>query len=84
MTPEDAVQLRSQLPHAWFLVPGVGAQGGSLTAALAGSRSDGLGSLVVCSRALLYPSTPSELFEADWGRFISEQIAAMRSRFPEG
>ena len=68
----------TQLPHAWPVVPGVGAQGGSLTVALAGARSDGLGSFVVCSRALLIQA-PNGLKQI--GGFISEQIAAMRSRF---
>ena len=83
MTPEDAIQLRAQLPHSWFLVPGVGAQGGSLRAALAGTRDDGLGSLVVCSRALLYPQGHNEPYETNWGGYIAQQIATMRGRFAD-
>ena len=51
----DAVALRARMPHAWFLVPGVGAQGGSAAQALAGTRADGLGALPVASRSLLFP-----------------------------
>jgi uridine monophosphate synthetase len=44
---------RAAAPGLWFLVPGVGAQGGDLDAALAaGLRADGLGMLVAVSRSI--------------------------------
>jgi orotidine-5'-phosphate decarboxylase len=52
---EHAVDLREHMPGAWFLVPGVGAQGGSAAQAMAGMRADGLGSLPVASRSVLFP-----------------------------
>lgn len=46
-------RMRSQSPEQWFLVPGVGAQGGDLQATLrAGLRPDGSGLLINTSRAL--------------------------------
>ena len=46
-------RLRALAPELWFLLPGVGAQGGDLAAALgAGLRRDGLGLLVNVSRSL--------------------------------
>ena len=58
MSPTDARVLRSQMPAAWFLVPGVGAQGGSIADALAGLRPDGLGALVMSSREVLFGAGP--------------------------
>jgi orotidine-5'-phosphate decarboxylase len=81
MTPTDAREMRTKLPSSWFLVPGVGAQGGSIQNALAGSRPDSMGSLVVCSRALLYPNQDSEEYENAPGHFIKSQIEKMRERF---
>lgn len=51
---DDARRLRALLPQAWFLVPGLGAQGGTAAQALAGARADGLGALPVASRSVLF------------------------------
>ncbi|MBT9393211.1 orotidine-5'-phosphate decarboxylase [Hymenobacter sp. NST-14] len=51
--PEALAQVREICPEQWFLVPGVGAQGGDLAATLrAGLRPDGTGLLINTSRAL--------------------------------
>ncbi|MBI5291935.1 MAG: orotidine-5'-phosphate decarboxylase [Chloroflexi bacterium] len=51
--PAALERVRAMAPGLWFLVPGVGAQGGDLAAALrAGLRADGLGMLINVSRAV--------------------------------
>jgi uridine monophosphate synthetase len=51
--PAAIARVRALAPELWLLVPGVGAQGGELRAALdAGMREDGLGILVNVSRSL--------------------------------
>lgn len=50
--PEEAKTLRQLMPHAIFLVPGYGAQGGTAAEALAGRRDDGQGVLVNASRSI--------------------------------
>ncbi|MBC6606102.1 orotidine-5'-phosphate decarboxylase [Hymenobacter sp. BT188] len=46
-------RVRESCPTQWFLVPGIGAQGGDLAATLqAGLRADGLGLLINTSRAI--------------------------------
>jgi orotidine-5'-phosphate decarboxylase len=50
----EAQVLRGRMPAAWFLVPGLGSQGGAPADALAGRRPDGLGSLPVASRSVLF------------------------------
>jgi len=55
-SPEDARSLRERMPSAWFLVPGVGAQGGDARNAVAGARPDGLGCVVNSSRGVLFPA----------------------------
>ncbi|KAH9584208.1 Orotidine 5'-phosphate decarboxylase domain [Trypanosoma melophagium] len=58
----DAVALgrvRARAPTLWFLVPGIGAQGGDLKAALeAGLRADGSGMLINVSRAVARAEDP--------------------------
>jgi uridine monophosphate synthetase len=54
-------RVRSAAPDLWFLVPGVGAQGGDLQASLAaGLRPDGLGVLINVSRQIAKASDPHE------------------------
>lgn len=48
-------KLRCQYPTHWFLVPGVGAQGGDLTAVQEAFNDDGHGAIINSSRAILYP-----------------------------
>ncbi len=51
--PQALADVRAVAPDAWFLVPGVGAQGGNLAASLAaGLRPDGLGVLLAVSRGV--------------------------------
>lgn len=72
----EVAALRAAMPDAWFLVPGVGAQGGSAAQALAGRRADGLGSLVVSSRAVLFPSAPDPAYEDDPESWIRQRVRA--------
>ncbi|RMG45072.1 MAG: orotidine-5'-phosphate decarboxylase [Candidatus Dadabacteria bacterium] len=50
--PEEAKRLRELMPQSYFLIPGLGAQGGSGKDALAGLTTDGRGAVVNASRGL--------------------------------
>jgi len=57
--PKALRAVRALAPQAWFLVPGIGAQGGDLNAAIAaGLRADGLGVVINVSRAICYAPDP--------------------------
>ena len=53
LEPELIKFFREEMPHAWFLMPGVGAQGGNLEAAT-NVQKDGLGVIIPVGRAVLY------------------------------
>lgn len=72
---DQARRLRVQMPGAWFLVPGVGAQGGDLSQALAGRRPDGMGSLVVSARGILFPPAGTE--DVDVGTAIGDRARTL-------
>jgi uridine monophosphate synthetase len=73
--PEALARVRAHAPDAWILLPGVGAQGGDLSAALAaGLRADGLGVVVNSSRGIIYAGDPGQ---AAWK--LRQQINAARS-----
>jgi orotidine-5'-phosphate decarboxylase len=62
---KEAQLYRKAMPKAWFLVPGVGAQGGGAKQALAGRNQQGRGSLVVSSRSLLFPSNRGDVYDSN-------------------
>jgi orotidine-5'-phosphate decarboxylase len=53
--PAAAHKLRARLPHSLFLVPGFGAQGGSLDTVRACFNDAGRGALVNSARAVMFP-----------------------------
>jgi len=82
---EALARVRALAPDLWFLVPGVGAQGGDLEAVLrAGLRSDGLGLLINVSRSIARAADPGaeakrmrdeiNLLKDELGRMKDERI----------
>jgi uridine monophosphate synthetase len=57
--PAALARVRTVAPNLWFLVPGIGTQGGDLPAAIqAGLRADGLGLLFNASRSIADAPVP--------------------------
>jgi orotidine-5'-phosphate decarboxylase len=52
--PEQLTELRSAMPHTWFLVPGFGAQGGSASSVAGAFDTNGLGAIVNNSRGIIF------------------------------
>jgi orotidine-5'-phosphate decarboxylase len=52
--PQQAAELRKTMPHAFFLVPGYGAQGGTAADVKPCFNADGLGAIVNSSRGIIY------------------------------
>jgi orotidine-5'-phosphate decarboxylase len=84
--PGAAAALRSIAPHAVFLIPGFGAQGGSGATVLASLDRQGLGAIVSSSRAIMYPpgidaakDLTAEIRRAAQG-FIADVKAALGAR----
>lgn len=63
--PEELARLRKLCPDMWFLVPGVGAQGGDVEKVVkAGCDADGYGMAVNSSRGIIYASKGTDFAEA--------------------
>lgn len=63
--PEAIAEIRAAWPRTWFLIPGVGAQGGEVEAVLqAGMSPDGGGLIINASRAILYAENPRQAAQA--------------------
>jgi orotidine-5'-phosphate decarboxylase len=52
--PQQLAELRDAMPHAWLLIPGFGAQGGSVEDVAAGFDAEGLGAIVNNSRGIIF------------------------------
>lgn len=62
--PEQLAELRGQMPHAWFLVPGYGAQGGGGADVQPAFDDRGLGAIVNSSRGIIFAYERPELSSA--------------------
>lgn len=60
---EELGEIRKMLPHHFFLVPGVGAQGGDLQAVARYGLNDQVGLLVNSSRGIIYASNGEDFAE---------------------
>lgn len=64
-SPEALARVRAVAPQAWFLAPGIGAQGGKADEAMrAGARADGSGILVMAARSVAGAADPGEAARA--------------------
>lgn len=75
-------KIRQQCPEVWFLVPGVGAQGGDLAAVIEyGRRVDTQGGLIINSaRAILYASDDKD-FAVKAGEVAAQMQQQMEQYF---
>lgn len=64
--PPQQAELREQMPNAWFLVPGFGAQGASARDVKGAFAADGLGALVNSSRGIIFAHSRPE-YRDRWG-----------------
>lgn len=71
--PQELARLRALLPHAWLLLPGVGAQGGKVQDLAAAFDRRGLGALVNQSRGVMQCFPPTD---PDWLDRIDRAAAA--------
>lgn len=61
--PSELAMLRQIVPDYFFLVPGVGAQGGSLSEVVENAMNDHCGLLVNASRSIIYASMDKDFAE---------------------
>jgi orotidine-5'-phosphate decarboxylase len=61
--PAQLAELRQTMPHAWFLVPGYGTQGGAAADVAAAFDSRGLGAVVNNSRGIIFAHKRPEFAE---------------------
>lgn len=68
--PQQLASLRGRLPHAWLLLPGYGAQGGTAANIASGFDSKGLGAIVNNSRGIIFAYQRNGSEAQDWRKEI--------------
>lgn len=80
-SPEKTSKLRSQYPHSWFLVPGLGSQGAAPEDCVRFVNPDGRGALVNASRSIIYAyERPeyAERFGDNWEKAIEQAVISTK------
>lgn len=85
--PKQLEELRQLMPHAYFLIPGYGAQGGKAEDIALGFDNNGLGGIVNATRSLMcaYKSDrwKNEFSEADYAKATRAEAIRMRDELVE-
>ena len=84
--PEDTKLLRELMPNSLLLVPGVGAQGGTIADAALAFHEDGWGALVTVSRSIIYAwESPQyqHLGEVSWEEAIEVAVVDTKAALAE-
>ena len=79
-TRAEALQeIRATIPKVFLLVPGVGAQGGSLSEVAQNGLNDDVGLLVNSSRGIIYASQEEDFAEAaaTAAKTLQEEMAVL-------
>lgn len=77
--PQQLFMLRQQMPHAWILIPGYGAQGGTAQDVALGFAADGLGAIVNSSRGIIFAYQQPQYHHLPWQAAVSAAAAEMAS-----
>lgn len=76
--PEQLLQLRREMPHTFFLVPGYGAQGGGADDIAGAFDKNGLGAVINSSRAIMCAYKKSGCNERDYAAAARQEALRMR------
>ncbi len=82
--PEQLQALRSQMPHAWILIPGFGAQGGTAADVAHGFDSRGLGAIINSSRGIIFAYSSPQYAQLDWQQAVAQATIDMAVQLRAG
>ncbi|HVJ80396.1 MAG TPA: orotidine-5'-phosphate decarboxylase [Planctomycetia bacterium] len=86
--PGEIAGYRARMPHAWLLLPGYGAQGGTAADCAEAFDADGLGAIVNSSRGILFAYKQPRFAGMKWEQAVREAtlaaIADLAAHTPAG
>ena len=74
-------QIRQAMPHTIFLIPGLGAQGGSLTDCLPAFDAQGYGAVISASRSIIFAHRDKmykDLSPDAWSKAVESAVLATK------
>jgi orotidine-5'-phosphate decarboxylase len=74
--PDELAQLRERLPRTIFLIPGMGAQGGTAEDVVRGVDANGRGAVINLSRGIFSAEVMKATDAGEFERKIQETVAA--------
>lgn len=76
---ENQLKIRNRFPHHFFLVPGIGAQGGSLEDTCKNLLTDEIGILIASSREIIYADSSTDFAKVsgEKAKGLSEKMWAL-------
>ncbi len=77
--PEQLAKLRAQMPNAWILIPGYGAQGGTASDVAHGFDAQGCGAIVNSSRGIIFAYQSARYSSLPWQDAIAAATRDMAS-----
>ena len=85
--PEQLAELRKRMPHAWLLVPGFGAQGGTVQDVAHAFDEDGLGAIINNSRGIIFAHARKDyagkFADSDWEKAVETAVLEMKAQFAD-
>ena len=90
--PAQLTELRAQMPHTWFLVPGFGSQGGTARDVAPAFDAEGRGAIVNNSRGIIFAHSSKRYAQqygaSRWQEAVEaatrDMIAQLRAETPAG
>ncbi len=79
-------ELRRVMPHTFFLIPGIGAQGGSLTDCAHAFRPDGLGAVISASRSVIFAHRDiryAGISAAQWTNAVQQAVIETKTQIAQ-
>ncbi len=76
--PSELTELRAELPHTFFLIPGYGAQGGAAADVAGAFDENGLGGIVNSSRAIMTAYKKEGCSETEYANAARREAVKMR------
>ena len=81
--PQQLAALRQRMPHAWLLIPGYGAQGGTAADVAHGFDAHGLGAIVNSSRGIIFAYELPRYQGLDWQTAVAQAARDMAEQLPQ-
>ncbi|MDO4628448.1 MAG: orotidine-5'-phosphate decarboxylase [Planctomycetia bacterium] len=85
--PEQLAELRKRMPHAWLLVPGFGAQGGTVKDVAHAFDENGLGAIINNSRGIIFAHSRKDYAgrfqDSEWEKAVETAVLDMKEQFKD-